>query len=801
MAEQSRAYGNFRGVDFTSDPAQVSPYRFSHCVNMWKDYESQNGIAVETFPGFRRLAIGAGTVNGIHKFNGKIYCHIGTKLHLLDGQFTEKANGIADHKSTSFVWGDKLYILDGTDYWVYDGTLKKVSEDAYIPTVKTNGAEYEQGNILSDKQVEKFILSDFEETHSPYIEFNTASFQSGTVQAFSFVGFGNKDVNRVVKIPAKVDKNVVEGISWTPGDTQNLVDLIIPSTVKHIEGNFSGLPINRIWFGGTAEEWSRIKSTYGDAIATMGTAPIFFGKEPDSGVLYYDGDLKDTAVANISDKFNATFVYVDSNTSYTPKGSYVLVLNNLDKVKMYSAKKEIEVEKDADFPKCTLVQSFNGNLFFSGSPDAPNKIWWCAAPAYTGIPSPNYIGEYNYDLCGLDDSPIVSMMAQSSVLTVFKQKSDQDATIYYYTPIESESDLVPSIYAESEGGSGIACVGASCNFLDDAVFLSKRGLEGIQKTAVNLERSVVHRSSFVDAKLQAEDLSSAFLLEWKGYLCILFPNGHMYLADSRRTAGGNEGTEYEWFYVEGLQGYGNDFTNEYMYADVSDLYYLGVADIGGNTLNVKEDASVDDIVPRDEVKSVNINGKDVHYESDTYYLCKKSEELSHDTIRQDVSCATVIDDVLYFGAGGSLYCINTDKRVNGEIPTKWYTFCGRRYQSGFVTFADNCGAPHLRKKTIKKSVVVKTKSMPHSKFFFKIGTDRVPFGEEAEVHTSGELDFSDLGFDATNFFTQKKSVIPFRSSAKKFVEVQFMFYSDGFRRPFGIYNMAFRYEVTGRVKE
>ena len=86
MAEQSRVYGNFRGVDFTSDPAQVSPYRFSHCVNMWKDYESQNGIAVETFPGYRRLATASGNMNGIHKFGDEIYCHIGTKLYLLSGE-------------------------------------------------------------------------------------------------------------------------------------------------------------------------------------------------------------------------------------------------------------------------------------------------------------------------------------------------------------------------------------------------------------------------------------------------------------------------------------------------------------------------------------------------------------------------------------------------------------------------------------------------------------------------------------------------------------------------------------------
>ena len=70
-----------------------------------------------------------------------------------------------------------------------------------------------------------------------------------------------------------------------------------------------------------------------------------------------------------------------------------------------------------------------------------------------------------------------------------------------------------------------------------------------------------------------------------------------------------------------------------------------------------------------------------------------------------------------------------------------------------------------------------------------------------EVHTSGTLDFGALKFDTMDLFDQDKTIVPFRASAKKFVEAQLMLYSDGFKRPFGVYNMAFRFEVTGRVKE
>lgn len=815
MAEQSRVYGNFRGVDFTSDPAQVSPYRFSHCVNMWKDYESQNGIAVETFPGYRRLATAVGDMNGIHKFGNKIYCHIGTEFYLLDGvQFKEKASGLADHKSTSFVWGDKLYILDGETYWVYDeaiedNPLKKVSDDAYVPTVEVNGTEVEQRNILSSKQIKSFLFAGFDSTYSPFLTFNTVPFQSGIVQAFSFTGLeykGSPDVDHVLKIPEKIGENIVEGIAFEHKGTLNLIDLIIPSTVKHIAaGSFANIPINRVWFGGTATQWSEIISNYPSVEAELGNVPIFFGQSPDSGVLYYDGNLSSKNLTDTLSRYNASLVYVEEEDGYTKSGTYILVRSGIEGIKKLSADITEDVEIDESFTKCTIVQSFNGNLFFSGSPAAPSKIWWCAAPKDTGIPNPTYIGEYNFDLCGLDDSPIVSMMAQSSVLTVFKQKSDQDATIYYYSALQSESDLVPSIYAESEGGSGIACIGSSCNFLDDAVFLSKRGLEGIQKTAVNLERSVVHRSSFVDAKLQTEDLSNAWLLEWKGYLCVLFPNGHMYLADSRRTASGNEGTEYEWFYVEGLRGYETDSTI-YAYADEGDYNeYVALTGVGikPDYIKVNNDATIDDVAFGTIISFPSyVGGKtyDHYYEEETSYLCRPTDEYA-DENDEDITCAAVIDDVLYFGAGGALYCINTDKREGDTIPNEYYTFCGRRYKSGFVTFADNCGVPHLRKKIIKKSLVVKTKSMDNSKFYLKVGTDRVPFNENEEVHTSGTLDFGALKFDTMDLFDQDKTIVPFRASAKKFVEAQLMLYSDGFKRPFGVYNMAFRFEVTGRVKE
>ena len=81
-SEYNGYYGDFRGVDFSSDHTQVASNRFAYLVNMYKDYKSANGNAIETIPGFRRMFEPPGSligknVNGIHRIGDKVIVHIG----------------------------------------------------------------------------------------------------------------------------------------------------------------------------------------------------------------------------------------------------------------------------------------------------------------------------------------------------------------------------------------------------------------------------------------------------------------------------------------------------------------------------------------------------------------------------------------------------------------------------------------------------------------------------------------------------------------------------------------------------
>ena len=78
-------------------------------------------------------------------------------------------------------------------------------------------------------------------------------------------------------------------------------------------------------------------------------------------------------------------------------------------------------------------------------------------------------------------------------------------------------DIQPRIYPAQQGLSGSGCLGACINFLDDPVFVSRLGVEGVGQLSVRYERAVEHRSSLIDAKLVNMKLETAVLEEWNGY--------------------------------------------------------------------------------------------------------------------------------------------------------------------------------------------------------------------------------------------------------------------------------------------
>ena len=115
--------------------------------------------------GYTTAATAPGRINGHYELGEETLIHAGDKLYRWDGGETfEELGTMADRKSRGFVFEEKLYLLDGTTYQVYDGeALKSVSEGAYVPTIIISrnptggGNAYEALNLLGTKWTESFL--------------------------------------------------------------------------------------------------------------------------------------------------------------------------------------------------------------------------------------------------------------------------------------------------------------------------------------------------------------------------------------------------------------------------------------------------------------------------------------------------------------------------------------------------------------------------------------------------------------------------------------------------------------------
>ncbi len=845
-------YGDFRGVDFSSDHTQVDKGRLAYAVNMYKDYQSGQGQALETIPGFRRRVElpDAPTVYGIHKLEirdggeaqTKILIHAGNKLYLwrnfplsanvlhkdtvtlpapcgvedglnkfeiklkdtvhafeireitlpsgqdilsftynpeeklltVLGELYEGDNlnlsyvegvigkddalfvGLNKRRSASFVFNNRLYLVDGKNYLVYDGeTVKDVLEDAYIPTTYINiipsgenadiGTEYEQRNILQPRFKHTFVADG-----------ETCEF---------FMNEKELDEISEVRVYGKIADNC---------------EFDLP------EGKitFSEAP-KRAEDVGYPEFYAGIEIT---AKKTM------------------------TSVSGITGERENIFELIT---------------------------------------ECTLSCVFDNRVFFSGNPAYPNHVFYCGRNI-TGYIDPTYFGVYNYMQDGVGLTPITGMIPVADTLMVLKGDTQQDGSVFFHSATETGENLVPVVYPATQGLAGIGCLGACANFLDDPVFVSRLGVEGIsQYTSAKYERGIEHRSSLIDAKLVNLSLGDAIIEEWNGYLCVLI-DGEMFLGDSRQRYTHSVGTmQYEWYYVSGVGTYDGQYT-EYKYAENfpgelegcvvkwrrrlengdEEIFELPI-ELGNAAYNydIDEYENLCGLVvnpPGDDGKSTaevytdiveykigdtsyyslvsykihelydRVTGEFVRYQA---FLCETKENKTGGTFRPGVMLKT-IDNNLFFGTeGGHLCSFNFDMRNSeGVIAPRYYNFDERIIVSGCATKMDNCDVPNLTKSTVKKSTVIKTKSMQTSAAKIRVRTNKKPYEQIGRINST-LFSFDSMDFSDFSFVMSEQSLFVVKEKEKKWVEKQYYIYTDEYMKPFALYYLCYRYTIQGRYKE
>lgn len=155
----SREYRKFRGVDFSNRKDEVYLYRSPDALNVWKNYRGSNGNCIETRPDLELLKQYSDTIFGLFFYNNKLIVHSGVNLYEEDKIIY---SNMAQNKSVMYTYGKKLYIIDGKEYLVYDGTITKPVE-GFIPTTTTGksatgeGTKFQDVNLLTGVRKNAFV--------------------------------------------------------------------------------------------------------------------------------------------------------------------------------------------------------------------------------------------------------------------------------------------------------------------------------------------------------------------------------------------------------------------------------------------------------------------------------------------------------------------------------------------------------------------------------------------------------------------------------------------------------------------
>jgi hypothetical protein len=830
---------------------------------MYKDYRNGEGNSVETIPGFRRrfTAKPAGVttdygikINGIHEYDyitadgtrdKDILVHAGKKIYLWQ-DIDHSANTVIRQEITLAV--DENYNTNKDIVVPFDYVC------ASVKNIEINGNAYSSATFRYSSDDKTITL--FGSTFGRYANKNAiVNYVETDVDALKY------DLTNYILLNDAESKSftfnnrlyILDGQDYWVYDAENKIrkvkdaDVYIPTTYKGIglgeKAPMKAEDFEKIEYEQKNLLCNRFKHSY-VADGTTDTYPLYDSAEIIEVRVYgrtlkKGGDDKDYVV---NDDHTIKFTEIPkAPTDPSYNGNYdetypgvviTYLMNEADHTAYYNA-----------ISKCTVFAAFDKRVFLTGNPDEPCKIWFCGINNKTGLEDATYFGQLDYVIDGVENAPITGLIPISDTLAALKNHSKQDATIYFHTRMETGSHVAPVTYRSEQGLNGYGCLGACTNFLDDPIFISMLGVEAIEKMTVNLERTIAHRSSLVDSKfvnLLEQNDYKVKVTEWGGYLVILVGDC-LFLADSRQMYTSEMGTlQYEWYYVEGVgiyEGQEPEFYYEnYQRPELpKEVWNAGAryevelathiynADLGISenllytavtigqfeaqpftvTYTYDNVQYTDWFVPKDtwDGKTYNPNsGEPVIIKK--AIPCNAYGSFTGGEMKKP-TCIATIDDNIFFGTENGIVCsFNFDMREmdTGTISPKYYTFDDRTIYCGIATKMDNCGIPHLTKSTIKKSTVVKTKAMRDSLCKVRVRTNKDGYKSVARL-SSNVFSFDTLDFSDFTFVSQEQTIFALKEKEKHWVEKQHWIYSDEFRRPFSVYYIAYRYKVSGRIKD
>ena len=870
----NRYYGDFRGVDFSSDHTQVHEQRLAYMVNMFRDYQSGQGQAIETIAGFRRRIElpEASEIYGIFDFVHKddegnevtdVLIHAGTKLYRW-ANYPNTVNVVLTDTievpaPTSSVNGTHTFKQTLPDNIIEVVALTTISGDSLALTMSYNAETHElsyasstlaEGDrlIISYKEglitAQDALFSGMNERKSMSFAFNNRLYLIDGKNYLYYDGATVKNVLTGAYIPTTYINIIPSGPNADIGTEYEQRNMLQPK-FKHTfiaNGETKDFYLNE----NLLDEVSEVK-VYG-AVKQAGTD---YTVDLANGIIKFTtAPVKPQEAVQVAGENGAADVMYPefyAGIEVTAKKTYTSVSGVTE-----------ETENIASLiTECTIAAIYDNRVFLSGNPSFPNHVFYCSRNL-TGFVDPSYFGVLNYMQDGVGISPITGMVVVAETLMVLKGDTQQDGLTYFHTAMDSGNDIQPRVYPSQQGLSGSGCLGACINFLDDPVFVSRLGVEGVGQLSVRYERAVEHRSSLIDAKLVNMNLETAVLEEWNGYLLLLV-DGCIFMADSRqRYTHDIGGPQYEWYFLEGIGVYDGQYP-EYTYSRsmfeelegakvhyctackkgakyctcstdeniievplllANAVYYADTnetKDLTGTAVNAPDDSGEATTEVFDEGVAVQIGDESyslgvyftVHEVYDFFtgelagyeaYLCEGKGNQIGGVFHKATTVKSMFNNIFFGTENGVICSFNFDKRnERGEIPQQYYSFDGRTIYSGCATKMDCCDIPHLTKSTISKSTVIKTKSFSSSAAKIKVRTNRRVYEQLARINSS-LFSFDSMDFTDFTFNTTEQSLFSIREKEKRWVEKQYYIYSDEYQKPFSLYYVSYRYRVVGRLK-
>ena len=551
-------YSGLMGIDLTSDVTQTPRNRAADILNMIPDIETGNPRKRE---GWRKLYdFGSGTVilgsRHIPEWNVDIIAtNVGLFSHDSDEPDWELADLTEVISTEDDTWDSVAFIgFDSqgqylvniyNDFYAltYDnGTVSADTNAVYVPTTVisrdpdgSNGYAYEAVNAFTMLRKISFLSNYTADDYD-----STKTYEVGDLCVYS------DDLY-------KCTTAITTAEAWTAAHW-TIVSYDFSFYPAADQDNHVVLEIIGVEARDSNGEWQDV-TTY---------TPIVTGDTVDAYV-DYNGDEVDS--------FSVT-------TGFTLSSRYAPAVPGQDNIRVTIAETSPEPNSSDIYPGMAnpiVTSILKNNVAARYGMSSMDREFYSAQLGrvyYTDADNFGYLPDNNYIQLQVD-APIVGFHRKNTYLVAITGSSAEftvfmiaGATTTITHRVYNENGVAESetedftyfIAKTAIAGTGAISRKSFATLVDDALFLSHRGVYGITSNTVTSETVVANRSELINPRMVDEpDMDQAVATVWQGMYLLSFPTrGHVYVLDSRNTHK-NNGVSYgyECYYLDNI--YATDF--------------------------------------------------------------------------------------------------------------------------------------------------------------------------------------------------------------------------------------------------